>query len=150
MAAAAETHDSQLEEVFPVPGWESVAAVRLRVVGFEALDKIVMRHQRVRNQAMQKLYTAADQLLIATTGFYEVVDGTIPAPSEDPVEGMTWSTLARAGIKTLGMEATPRQAMIRLVGDERLPFFWNDWLEWVKSERNDPEDDILKDFPTTR
>src|SRR5215212_4209172 len=72
---AKELEDT-VSTIFPIPNWDDILAVELRLVGWEALRKIVTKHERHAVPAIRELYTAADQLLVGTVRFFEVDENT--------------------------------------------------------------------------
>jgi hypothetical protein len=135
-------------EIFPVPRWEDMLAVELRLVGWKRLNAIIDKHENVRDTGSQRLYVAVDQLVLATVGFHEVkpgVDGDELTPKEDA----TWVKLARAANPKLPDSITPRQALIALVGDTQAIFLWNEWLGWARGARPKVDDQLERDFDRT-
>lgn len=151
LAARMQQRQHELEtlhsDVFPVPGWEEFLAVELRLVGWEALRKVVSKHDRQRSPALKELYVAADQMLLATEGFFEVSEGARDRRIED---NGNWIALARATGKELPDSLTPRQAMISLMGDTNVLVLYQDWTEWMSTRRTDLEREVAEDFGTTR
>lgn len=137
--------ESQRSEVFEVPGYDEIIAVELRMLGYEESRKIGQRVARhTREVAMQELYAFCDQILAATEGFFEV-DGDRRVPID-----ATWTSLARdASPVKLPEELTPRQALISLVGDRRVAYLFTAWEEWMRGERSDVDEEVVRDFGTT-
>lgn len=138
--------ETQTTEVFPVPRFEDILGVEFRVMSWEALRKIGQRHQRVRNEALQELYIAADTVLAATEGFFQFGADE----GQEPVEGQTWRSLAVATRDGLTEDVSPRQALIALLGDTNVVFLWNDYQEWLRATRPEVEEELKADFPTTK
>ena len=133
---------------FPLPRYEEVASVELRYLGFERQRNLYERSKRQRSIAIRELYTAADQLLAATVGFYEMHGAE---DDEGTSVDYTWVTLARAVLgDQLRDDATPRQALLALISPEGVPALWNDWQEWMGGQRPDVDREVASDFPTTR
>jgi hypothetical protein len=120
-------------------------AVELRLVGWEALRRIVTKYERQRVPALQELYTAADQILLGTEGFYEVDEDGKRTSVEQ-----SWITLAKATGRVLPDELTPRQALISLVGDTNVLILWKEWQDWMSSRRTEVEEEVVRDFGMTR
>lgn len=143
--ATAERHT----EFFPVPNWEDMVEVELRVLGWRTMRKIAERHRKIRDTALQELYTAADQIITATEAFYEL-DG-----EKQTKVDMDWVSLAKAGegnrgVKPLPENVTPRQAVLALVvHDTRLMYLWQEWQDWLKSVRPEVDEEVVRDFSTT-
>lgn len=136
--------ESQRTEVFEVPGWEEILAVELRLLGYDESRRIGRRLDKLRNEDMQELYSYADQLVAATEGFYEV-DGDRRAPIDK-----TWMDLARAAAATkLPEDLTPRQAIISLLGDRRVFYLFTDFEQWMRGERREVDEEVVRDFGTT-
>lgn len=144
-AAVAERHT----ELFPVPNWEDMVEVELRVLGWKTMRRIADRHRKIREPALQELYTATDQIITATEGFHEI-DGEKRTRVD-----MDWIGLARAGegnrgVKSLPEGVTPRQAVLALVvHDTRLMYLWQEWQDWLKSVRPEVDEEVVRDFSTT-
>lgn len=136
--------ENQRTEVFEIPGWEEILAVELRMLGYEESRKIGRRLSKIRNESLQELYSYVDQIVAATEGFYEV-DGDRRTPVDK-----TWMDLARAGAPhKLPEDLTPRMAVISLVGDRRVAYLFNDWEEWMRGERPEVDEEVVRDFRTT-
>lgn len=138
--------------VFPIPTLDDILAVELRIVGWEALRKIVTKHERNQVPAIRELYVAADQLLAGTVGFFEVVDLSTAengAPRRRKVE-YTWQDLARATGRPMPQDLTPRRALIALIGDTNVAILWQQWQEWMTTRRPDVDEEVAQDFGTTQ
>ena len=138
--------ESARSEKFPVPNWDDMLAVELRLVSWDALRKIVAKHERQRVPALQELYTAADQILAGTEAFYEID----PETNEYTQVEQNWISLAKATGKALPDSLTPRQAMIALVGDTNILILWKDWQDWMATRRPEVGDEAKEDFTTTQ
>lgn len=130
--------------IFPLPTWEDILAVELRLVGWESLRRIVTKHERHRVEAIRELYVAADQILMSTEAFYEIKEN-----DRERVE-TTWQDLARATGRKFGPDLTSRQALIALVGDTNVAILWRDWQEWMTTRRPEVDEEIAQDFGTTQ
>lgn len=138
--------ENAISEVFAIPTWEEILAVELRLVSWEALRKVVSRHERLasRNPAMHELYIAADQLILGTEQFFEVSEA-----ARTPVQH-TWNTLARMSGKNIPEDASARQSIIVLCGDTNVLLLWKEWQDWMATRRTEVEEDMVKDFGTTQ
>lgn len=144
MEARAGELERTVSAIFPIPTWEDILAVELRLVGWEALRRIVTKHDRHRVEAIKELYTAADQILLGTEAFYEVKED-----GRERIES-SWVDLARATGRKLPAELTPRQALIALVGDTNVAILWRDWQEWMTTRRPEVDEELAQDFGTTQ
>jgi hypothetical protein len=144
---AAEIEQATSER-FPVPGWESILEVELALVSWERLRRVVTKYERLNRQpAMQELYTAADQILLATLNFYEVPEqGGPPKLREDH----DWVSLARATGKPLPDDLTPRMAVIHLCSDVGTLALLRDWGEWMQTRRGEVDKEVQDYFARTQ
>lgn len=133
-----------ISAVFPVPTLDDILGVELRIVGWEALRKIVTKHERQQVPAMRELYVAADQILAGTVRFYELED-----TRRTPVDH-TWQELARATGRPLPEDLTPRRALIALMGDTNVAILWQQWQEWMTTRRPEVNEEVASDFGTTQ
>lgn len=149
LAARMQERASELETtvsaIFPIPTWEEVLAVELRLVGWERLRRIASKHDRVRVDAIKELYVAADQILEGTTGFFEV-NGV----QRRRIEDASWQSLAKLTGKKLPEDLTPRKAMIALMGDTNIAIMWADWQQWMTTRRPEVDEEVAQDFGTTQ
>lgn len=136
---------SQRSDIFELPGWDDILAVELRLMGWESLRKIGIRNQKVKSVPLQELYTSIDQIVAGTERFYEIDESS---GERRPIRD-TWVTLARRTGKNLPQDLTPRQAVIALVGDTRVMTLYNAWQEWMKGERQEVDEEVMRDFETT-
>lgn len=136
--------ENQRTEIFPLPGWDEILAVELRVLGYEESRKIGRKLTRMRDETLQELYSFIDQIVAATEGFYEI-DGDRRTPIDK-----TWMDLARAAAAhKLPEDLTPRRAVLSLLGDRRVAYLFSDWEEWMKGERQEVDEEVMRDFGTT-
>lgn len=135
---------SQKSDIFELPGWDDILEVELRLMGWEALRKIGIRNQKVKSVPMQELYTSVDQIVAGTERFFELDEAGNRKPIRD-----TWVSLARRTGKNLPQDLTPRQAVIALVGDTRVMTLYNAWQEWMKGERQEVDEEVVRDFERT-
>ncbi len=147
MRARREEVEALVSEKFPLPRYETIIAVELRFQGYERQRLMFERNKRQRSVALKELYTACDQILAATLGFYEL------AGAEDE-EGThtdhSWYSLAKGVLgDKFRDDATPRQAMLALIGAEQVPTLWNDWQEWMSGQRMDVDREMETDFQKT-
>lgn len=144
MRRRAHELETQITEVFPIPGWEDLIGVEMRSLSYQTQRHIEDRNVRVRETSTRELYTMADKLVTATEGLYEL-SGNEKRALDD-----TWQTLARRAFKSLPETLTPRQALLKIVGDDRLAYLFSEWLEWGRSVRPGIDQDVTRDFETTR
>lgn len=147
-----EQIESSTAEVFPVPGWEDIFAVRLRKVDTAKILRIEERHSRVRDRRLRNLYMNADSVVAGTDGFYNVADhdGDLPDPDTPTLEGVDWRTLARSADSRLAQDISPRQAVVSLLSDLQLGRLAREWMEWMERGRSDVEEELKTDFQATR
>jgi hypothetical protein len=142
-AAEMERHRT---ERFPVPGYADVLEVELRTLSWESVRKITDRHMRIREQGTRDVYTAADTLLTATVGFWEMDD----TGHREPVD-TSWMALAQGVVHHFPEGGTARQALLSLITpSSRVIVLWNDWGDWNNAERTTIGEDLGEDFTTTR
>jgi hypothetical protein len=137
--------ESRTTIIMDIPGWEDVLAVEFQVLSWEAMKNLAKRHRRLQNDALQELYTAADHLIAATVAFYE----NRPDGSRERIEDGSWVGLAR-NVKPLKADATDRQGLLLLMRDSPTIFLWSDWQEWLKTRKEDVDDEVMEDFTLTR
>jgi len=147
MRARRDEVEALVSEKFPLPRYEQMVAVELRFQGYERQRSMFERNKRQRSVALKELYTACDQILAATLGFYELA-------SADDTEGRrtehSWYSLAQGVLgEKFNDESTPRQAMLALIGAEQVPTLWNDWQEWMSGQRMDVDREVETDFQKT-
>jgi hypothetical protein len=130
---------------FPVPGWEDVLEVELQPVGAKPSVQIVQRAQRARDDGTRQLYVAADMLLRATVGFWEMPENGGRAKRLD---GEDWISLARR-LEACPDNPTPRQALLFLLPDERLLPWYAEWEQWQVSSSRDVDEETMRDFVPT-
>jgi len=148
MQARRDELDSIRSHVFEVPRWEDVLAVELRLISLKRQIGVIEKHEKVRDTATKLLYTAADQLLLCTVGFYEVTESEDGEQRREPLEDMTWVKLA-LNLHPEADTLTPRQALIAVVGAEQILPLTNDWMEWMRGARPEQDREMRKDFTTT-
>jgi hypothetical protein len=145
LAARMERRRQSIEETqsekFPIPGWDDIAAVELRPLGWRLMRQIGEKHRRIRDEATRELYTVCDQLIRATEGFYEVVGEEMRETNH------TWQTLAAAATGT--EHDTPRKALLALIRDSLVPELWQEWRDWQKAIGRDTEEEVSADFAAT-
>ena len=97
--------------------------------------------------SMRELYTACDQILDATLGFYELKG---PEDTEGTKLSYDWLSLAHGVLKDdLRDDATERQALIALVSPEMIPQLYSDWMEWMRGEQTTVDGEVARDFQAT-
>lgn len=131
-------------ETFPVPRWGKMVHVELGVVGYRRLARIADSHKRVRDEPTRNLYIGADALLAATVGFREVKGDTL-----EPVD-LDWVKFARAAYPELDAGTSPRVALIKVVGDDLLPEFVQEWRDWNRERGEDTDGELAADLGETR
>jgi hypothetical protein len=105
------------------------------------------RQERASARTRHTLYTAAEQLLAGTVGFYEIPeDGGKPKPREDH----NWVSLARNTGKPLPEDLTPRMAIITLCGDVGTLTLLQDWSAWMLTRRNEIDKEVQEYFEKTQ
>lgn len=151
MAARAEEAEADVTEKWAVPGkFSDIIAVELRMLGWKTLRGIGKRHAKNRDQTLQELYVACDQIIAATVAFHEIVVDAEGAETYKELPGETWMSLARRGIKLLPQDLTPRQAMLALIKPDTLvPLLLQEWMEWMKDRRPDVDREVGSDFGMT-
>jgi hypothetical protein len=132
----------QQTEKFPIPGWEDLLEVELRPLGMRQSAKVVQRNQRTRDEATRSLYVTCDLLLAATVGFHQVV-GERSTPIRDD-----WVALSRR-LDGCPENPTPRQALLFLVGEDRILWLYQAWEQWQRSAGETVDKELAEDFGTT-
>lgn len=142
MVAAAEQAEKQTTEKFDLPRFWGVLAVELRSLGYRTIRKIQQRNEKVRDPITRELYNMADQLVMATEGFYEV-NGESYKEKDD-----TWVTLAKR-MPNSPDSLDPRKAILFLLeGDRHIHFLFGEWVEWSSSVRPGIDEEVAQDFET--
>ena len=136
--------DRYQTETFPVPRWGQLVHVELGVVSYRRLARIADSHKRVRDEATRNLYIGADALLAATVGFREVHGDAL-----EPVD-IDWVKFARAAYPELDPGTLPRVALIKVIGDDLLPEFVQEWRDWNRERGEDTDTEIAADLGATR
>lgn len=137
--------DQYTTEKFPVPRWGHLVQVELGVVGYKRLTRIADSHRRLRDEAMRNLYIGADALLAATVGFWEVRGDSL-----DAAPGLDWVRLARTAYPELDTATTARVALIKMVSDDLLPEFVQEWRDWNRERGAEIDDELAVDLGATR
>jgi hypothetical protein len=133
----------QQTETFPIPGWEGLLEVELRPLGMRQSAKVVQRNQRTRDESTRSLYVTADLLLLATVGFRQVTGDESSAPINDD-----WVSLARR-LDDCPNDPTPRQALLFLVGEERILWLYQAWEQWQRAAGENVDKELAEDFDKT-
>jgi hypothetical protein len=129
-------------EVFPLPGWEDLLEVELRVQGIRAATLASKHNERVRDEGTRSLYIMCDLLLRATVAFWQVTSN-----GSKPVEG-SWVELAK-NLEDCPPSPTPRQAMIFLLKEHRIPWLYANWETWMRTAKVEIDEEIARDFTPT-
>jgi len=138
--------EQRTTELFDVPGFESIVKVEMQVLGYKRATDLALKHVRQRDDSLRTLYTAADQILAATVGFYKV------QPNGEPeyAEGLDWMGLAQAYDPTLDGSVPERAALIRLLDDGKgVGELHGDWYQWNTRGNASVEKELAADFPET-
>ena len=138
--------EQRTTQIFDVPGFEDLFQVEMQVVGYKRMADIALKHQRQRDESLQALYIAADQVLAATVGFHKVRDD---GRGIEEAEGATWLTLAHAFDPQLGPDTRPRVAVIRLLDGPGVLALNNDWYAWNTRGNGTVDRELGLDFLTT-
>jgi hypothetical protein len=130
-------------ERFPLPGWEELLEIELRVTGVQAATKATNRVQRVRDEGVRNLYVMVDLLCTATVQFWEVTpEGTNPIEDD-------WVSLAKR-LPDCPDNPTARQAAIFLLKEHRIPWLYHDWESWQRAAKTEDVDaELRRDFGQT-
>jgi len=142
MASRSEELAKNTTEVFPLPGWEDILGVELRVLSYTTIRKIGQRNNKVRDEVTSELYNLTDQIAAATEGFVEI-EGEKQTPIDE-----TWVSLANK-LPDAPDSLTLRQAVLFVVGDKRIHFLAADWMEWARTSSHDVDKEVGSDFGTT-
>jgi hypothetical protein len=150
MQRRAETITGQETEWFPIPGWEDMLEVELKLLTHKSQSAIVHHNQRTRDEGLQELYNMADFIVRATCGFRELT-GTDEAdePTYEDLPNDTWQTLAVRAFGSDASRLTERQAFLKLVTDKRVKYIVTDWEKWGKSIKPEQEESLAADFAGT-
>jgi hypothetical protein len=132
----------QQTEKFPLPGWEGLLEVELRPLGMRQSAKVVQRNQRTRDEATRQLYVTCDLLIAASVGFHQVSGETSKPINDD------WVTLA-SRLDDCPDNPTPRQALLFLVGEDRILWLYQAWEQWQRSAGEDVDKELAEDFDKT-
>jgi hypothetical protein len=139
-----QQRSEQLEKVtterFPVPGYDDLLEVELRVTGMRQATRIAQRNERQRDPGTKNLYVMCDLLLGATVQFWR-------SGADQPLKE-TWTDFAQM-VDGCPDNVTPRQAMIFLLKEHRVPWLYTSWEEWMRSSRPEVEEELTRDFTPT-
>ena len=142
MDARGEELSIQRTDWFPVPGYEDILEVQLKPVGVTRISAVQRKNERVRDPDLQTLYNMADGILISTTGFREV-DGDKRREIPDD-----WTAVARRR-RDCPDGVTPRQAVLFMLGEERIIFLSEAYTKWVRETRPELDEEVAQDFGRT-
>jgi hypothetical protein len=143
MQQRAEDLSKITTERFAVPGYDDLLEVELRIVGMRSAAKINKRNERVRDEGTKQLYLLCDLLLTATVQFWQRLSDDRSRPL---TEG--WVELAQM-VDGCPDRPTPRQALIFLVKEHRVPQLAAEWETWMTSARSDADKELAEDFAPT-
>jgi hypothetical protein len=143
MQLRAEELERITTERFPLPGWEDLLEVELRVSGLRAATKIAQRNARIRDEGTKNLYVMCDLLLGATVGFWQLS----PDETRKSIQA-DWVSLAR-NLDGCPENPTPRQAMIFLLKEHRVPWLYADWETWMRSAQTEVDEELAADLGPT-
>jgi hypothetical protein len=146
MNAKRKRREQQTTEIFPVPGWEEMLAVELKVVGSSTQDRIAEFHESVPNQSERLARTMADHIVHATVGFYEVDD---EGERHELEPTFSWVTAAKGPHPKLSAD-TQNRAALRLLVDDNLKYLWAAWQKWMLSRGSQIDEELGRDFQATR
>ncbi len=128
MRRRAEEIAERTSDCFPVPLFDSILAVEMRVVPWAKTEQFIERNSSVPSRVT--LNTALDEIVEATAGFREITEeGEVGEPVSDAHD---WHDIATkfAG-KTLPDGAGPRVAVLSVCGDQgamALSALYRRWL----------------------
>jgi hypothetical protein len=143
MQQRAEQLEKVTTEIFPLPGWDDLLEVELRVSGLRQATRVQKRNERVRDPGTQNLYNMCDLLLAATVGFWQVIGEDKRKPLE-----ASWESLAK-NLDGCPDAPTARQAMIFLLKEHRIPRLYAEWEQWMTSAAPEVDKELAEDFGTT-
>jgi hypothetical protein len=146
MAERAEYLETRKAEWFGVPGHDDFLEVELKTIGFKTQSKIAHRHERLRQEQLRELNTVSDMILTATLQFREILPG---GETYRELPHHTWVTLAQMK-PNCPKDVTPRQALLFIVGDDRILPFAHEYQSWMSTVRVDVDEEVVRDFETTR
>jgi hypothetical protein len=145
MAGRREELEQDTTRVFPLPAYDSILAIEFRMLGWQTQRNIArVLEKKVKDPALFELYVAAESLIRAFETLHEV----LPSGETQPT-GYSIIEVARASGLKLGEDVTPRQALIALVGDTRVMTLYSDYMGWVGGQREDHDEDVMRDFAGT-
>jgi len=145
MRARRDEVENLVSAKFPLPRYESIIAVELRYLGYERQRQMYEINKR-QTMTMRELYTACDQILAATLGFFELRGADDEDGTAVPYD---WTSLAQGVLGSDADELTPRQAMIALISAEQVPTLYADWQAWMRGEQSDVDREVGRDFQAT-
>lgn len=146
MAEHTESVTRRHTKVWPVPGWEDRVAVELRMLTYRETRMIYKRLERERDEITSELYGVADQIILATEGFHLVDEHG----ETEPINGATWMDVARSiPDANLPEDLTPRQALLAVVPDTALNWFYVEYSRWQRAGGREVGEEVMRDFKMT-
>ena len=141
MRARAEELEARTTEIFPVPLWDAVLAVELKVISWAKTEEIIEKHQRVTSQMLS---TAAAEILAATVGFWEIKEEGELERIEDAT---TWRQIANdlAG-KMISENVPDRVAVIAVASDQGAIALNALYRQWLGGANVGISDQVRRDF----
>ena len=148
-----EEIESRRTNLFPIPGYGDMLAVELQVIPYQTVRKIgqqVERNNRSLDQPTLELYTAAEQLMAATVGFWVLQDtGQYQRDYE-----ATWESMAYLANPQLTQDLYTRACLIDFLSTgfdntSQVVLLCSEWLQWMREGRADTESQLKPDFSPT-
>lgn len=137
------------DKVFDVPGYEGILAARYRVLGWTEMRGIGKRHERMEDEALQELYVAADNLILACDDVLEVKpDGTRESLN------LRWGTALADRLGVTVPENVPgsreRQALLAIIArDTWVITHYGEVAMWQESATEDVDETVVADLGGT-
>jgi hypothetical protein len=123
--------EANTTEKFLVPSYEDMLAVEFKRLSWDRMDRIADRNRKQPKESLARRYSAAEVILAATVGFHEVKEGPDGEVQYDAAEGLSWLALARAVNPKIREDATPRMALLNLIGEPATVTFYGLYMEWL-------------------
>lgn len=145
MRARREALEKNTTTTWDLPGFDGILAVEYRALGYQALRKIVKRHDSQPDEALEELYIACDSLIAATVEVYEINETT----GKLVATGERWLELARRAGVDLPDNPTQRQALLALVPDAAIVSLYLRYQRWLGRTGAEADDAVVRDFERT-